>query len=211
MTARYRVEEEGEMGQKDPRIDAYIAKSRDFAKPILKQLRAVVHEGCPQCEETLKWSMPAFTHDGIVAMMAAFRGHCAFVLWKGPLITGAKRAGMGSLGKITSLDDLPSKKVLVGYVKKGVKLNELGVKSPTRSRDKPKKPARVPPELKRALAGNAKARAQFAKFSPSSKREYCEWISGAKGEETRARRLRSAIETISQGKPQNWKYMKRKV
>lgn len=198
------------MSKKDPRVDAYINKSRDFAKPILRHLRAVAHAGCPDCEETLKWGAPSFTYKGIVCIMAAFKEHCAFALWKGSLITGkARRDGMGSLGKITSLGDLPPKKVLIGYVKKAAKLNEQGVKSPTRSKDRPKKTIRIPPELKAALARNAKARAQFSDFSPSRRREYCQWISGAKGEDTRARRLKSAVKWIAEGKPQNWKYMKR--
>jgi uncharacterized protein YdeI (YjbR/CyaY-like superfamily) len=198
------------MAKKDPRIDAYIAKSRPFAQPILKYLRSVVHEGCPQCEETLKWSAPAYTHKGIIAITAAFKEHCAFVLWKHSLITPEKKRGaMGGLGKIGSIKDLPPRKTLVGYVKKAVELNEKGVKSPTRSKDKPKKPVIVPPELKAALAKNAKARANFEEFAPSHKREYCEWISDAKGADTKARRLKSAIAWIAAGKPQNWKYLKR--
>jgi uncharacterized protein YdeI (YjbR/CyaY-like superfamily) len=198
------------MAKTDPRIDAYIAKSRPFAQPILKYLRAVVHEGCPQCEETLKWSAPAYTHKGIIAITAAFNEHCAFVLWKHSLITAEKKRGaMGGLGKISTIKDLPPRKTLVGYVKKAVELNEKGVKSPTRPKDRPKKPVIVPPGLKAALAKNAKARANFEKFPPSHKREYCEWISGAKGADTKARRLKSAIVWIAAGKPQNWKYLKR--
>jgi uncharacterized protein YdeI (YjbR/CyaY-like superfamily) len=198
------------MAKKDPRIDAYIAKSRPFAQPILKYLRSVVREGCPQCEETLKWSAPAYTHKGIIAITAAFKEHCAFVLWKHSLITPEKKRGaMGGLGRISSFKDLPPRKTLVGYVKKAAELNEKGVKSPTRSKDKLKKSVIVPPELKAALAKNAKARAQFEEFSPSHRREYCEWISGAKGADTKARRLKSAIAWIAAGKPQNWKYLKR--
>lgn len=198
------------MPKKDPRVDAYIAKARPFAKPILKYLRAVVHEGCSECEETLKWSAPAFTHHGIVAIIAAFKEHCAFVLWKHSLITPeVKRSAMGGLGRITSIDDLPPRKVLIGYVRKAAELNEKGVKSPTRSKDRPKKALRVPAELKAALDKNAKARAVFDAFPPSGKRDYCEWISSAKAEDTKARRLKKAMEWISAGKPHNWKYIKR--
>jgi uncharacterized protein YdeI (YjbR/CyaY-like superfamily) len=198
------------MPKKDPRIDAYIAKSRDFAKPILKYLRSVVHEGCPECEETLKWGAPAFTHHGIIAITAAFKEHCAFVLWKHSLITPeVKRGAMGGLGRITTIDDLPSRKILVGYVKKAAKLNEQGIKSPSRSKVRPKKPVRVPVQLKAALAKNAGARTTFDGLSPSNKRDYCEWISEAKGEETRARRLKTAIEWMAAGKPRNWRYLER--
>ena len=199
------------MPKKDPRIDAYIAKANPFAKPILKHLRALVHEGCPQCEETIKWGMPAFTDNGIVAIIAAFKQHCAFTLWRASEVTpDIKRTAMGSLGRIKSVADLPPKATLIGYVKKRAELNKSGEKKPkAAAAPRAKKPVRVPPELKSALAKNAKARARFEEFSPSHKREYCEWIAGAKGEDTKARRVKSAVQTISEGKPQNWKYMKK--
>ncbi len=108
------------MATKDPRIDAYIAKAPAFAKPILKHLRKVVHAGCPDVEETIKWSMPHFDHKGILAGMAAFKQHCAFGFWKGSLVIddgrAAEKTGMGSFGCIKSLADLPNEKTFVGYV-----------------------------------------------------------------------------------------------
>lgn len=198
------------MTKKDPRIDAYIAKSRPFARPILKHIRAIVHEAAPQAEETLKWSAPAYTQKGILCITAAFKDHCAFVLWKARLITGhSNNEGMGNLGKLKSVKDLPPKRVLAGYIKKAVKLNEGGVKAAPGWKGKKKKPIRVPAELSAALSRNAKARAQWKNFPPSHRREYAEWISGAKQEETRTRRLKAAIKTIAAGKPQNWKYLTR--
>ena len=69
----------------DPRIDAYIDnKVADFAKPILRHLRAVMHEACPECEETLKWSQPSFIYKGkILAGFAAFKAHATFGFWSG--------------------------------------------------------------------------------------------------------------------------------
>lgn len=198
------------MAKKDPRIDAYIAKAQPFAKPILKHLRGVVREGCPQCEETIKWGMPAFTHNGIVAIVASFKAHCAFVLWKADDVTpGINRSAMGSLGRITSVDDLPPKKTLIGYVKKRAELNEKGVKRPKPAAPRARKPVRVPPELASALKKSAKARTAWENFPPSHRREYVEWISGAKQAETKERRLKAALKQIAEGKPQNWKYMKK--
>ena len=172
------------MPKRDPRVDTYIAKSADFAKPILRHLREVVHEACPPAEETIKWGFPHFTYEGILCGMAAFKEHCALVLWKGSLIVGnGDREAMGHLGKITKLSDLPPKKVLASYIKNAVKLNEAGVKSPTRSKPKAKKPVVLPSELKRALSENKKAAAIFDAFPPSHKREYAEWIAEAKGAE----------------------------
>ena len=195
------------MGKRDPRVDAYIGKSAGFARHILKHLREVVHESCPPAEETIKWGFPHFTHEGILCAMAAFKEHCALILWKGSLIVGeGDRQAMGHLGRITKLSDLPPKRVLASYIKRARKLNETGVKSPTRSKSKSTKPVVIPGELKRALAGNKKAGAAFAAFPPSHKREYAEWIGGAKREETRKRRAEQAIEWISSGKSRNWKY-----
>ena len=197
------------MSQRDPRINAYIAKAQPFARPILTRLRGIVHEGCPQCEETIKWGMPAFTHNGIVAIIAAFKAHCAFVLWRaGDVTKEVNRTAMGSLGKITSVDDLPPRKTLIGYVKKRAELNEKGGKPRKSAASRAQKRLRIPPELTAALAKNVKARARWETFAPSHRREYAEWISGAKQAETKERRLKAALKQISEGKPQNWKYVK---
>ena len=199
------------MGTRDPRIDAYIARSADFAQPILTHLREVVHAACPEVEETLKWSAPTFMYHGILCGMAAFKQHCTFAFWKGTLIVDGdgRRAdeAMGQFGRITSLADLPSDRVLAGYIKKAMRLNEDGVKRAPK-RPRPKKPLRVPAYLIAALKKNKKAHAAFESFPPSHKREYVEWITEAKREETRAKRLEQAIAWIAEGKSRNWKYEK---
>lgn len=199
------------MGKRDPRIDAYITKSPDFAKPILTHLREVVHAACPPVEETLKWSVPAFMYKGNLCGMAAFKHHCMFGFWKGQLIvdkTGKPfGVGMGQM-RITSVEELPSDKALTSYIKQAMKLNEEGVKTP-RAEPKAKKPLAMPATLKKALGKNKDAMAAFEAFSPSHKREYVEWITEAKSDETRERRISQAVEWMAQGKPRNWKYMKR--
>src|SRR5213075_1963443 len=135
------------MATKDPRIDAYIAKSADFAKPILKHLRKVVHAGCPEVVETIKWSMPHFDYKGVMCGMAAFKEHCGFGFWKADLILDRIKypeKGMGSFGCIKSLQDLPDEKTLIGYVKKATALNETGIKVPGRAEPKKRAPLPVP-------------------------------------------------------------------
>lgn len=199
------------MPKTDPRVDAYIAKSAEFARPILTHIRAVVHAACPEVEETLKWGMPSFLYHGILCGMAAFKQHCTFGFWKGELIVDAKgqRAdeAMGQFGRLTSVKDLPAKKVLAGYIHKAMELNESGVKVAKPKRAKVKKEIVTPPDLAAALKKNAKARATFDAFSPSHRREYIEWITEAKREETREKRLKTTIEWLTEGKPRNWKYM----
>jgi|SRR6185437_761034 len=198
------------MPTRDPRIDAYIARSADFAGPILTHLRELVHAACPDVEETIKWGAPTFTYKGMLCGMAAFKQHCAFHFWKRSLVVPAtetsSETAMGQFGRLTSVADLPSRKVMIGYVKKAMELNDAGVKSPTRGKAKAARKLVVPEALAAALAKNRKARASFDNLSPSQQREYCEWIADAKREETREQRLATAIEWIAEGKSRNWKY-----
>jgi len=197
------------MPKKDPRIDAYIARSADFARPILAHLRALVHEGCPDVVETIKWGSPSFEHHGILCGMAAFKEHCAFGFWNRALkISNAKAdAAMGQFGRITSLADLPKDKVLLGYVKEAARLNEAGEKLGPMAR-KAREPLPVPKALTAALEKKPGALAKFEAFSPSQRRDYSEWILEAKTEATREKRLSTAVEWIGQGKPRMWKYLK---
>jgi uncharacterized protein YdeI (YjbR/CyaY-like superfamily) len=197
------------MGKKDPRVDAYIAAAADFAQPILKHVRGLVHRGCPDVEETMKWSFPHFDHRGIMCGLAAFKSHCAFGFWKGKLVvdpkTNKSAEAMGQFGRITSLRDLPADATIVVMVREAARLNEEGIAIPRR-RSAPKKEAVVPPDLAAALRAAKRARAAFDDFTPGKRREYVEWLAEAKTEETRKRRLATAVAWIAEGKSRNWKY-----
>lgn len=199
------------MGTRDKRIDAYIARSADFARPILGYLREVVHEGCPEVEETIKWSFPNFMYKGILCGMAGFKQHCAFGFWKGSLIldghANKSANAMGQFGRITSIKDLPAKSVLIGYMKKARQLHDDGVKTPKKPRPRgEKKELVVPGYFLKAIKKNKKALATFDSFSYSHRKEYVEWVTEAKTEETRNRRLETTVEWLEQGKARNWKY-----
>ena len=202
---------ESAMASRDPRIDAYIAKSADFARPILTHLREAVHAACPQVEETLKWNAPAFMHGGkILCSMAAFKQHAAFGFWQGAQVVehDPKAAeAMGQFGRITGLADLPGKAEFTRYAKRAMKLIDEGVKPLPTKTGKPKPPPAPPSDLAAALKKNKQAQVTFNAFPPSQQREYIEWITEAKREETRQKRLVQAIEWLSEGKPRNWKYM----
>jgi uncharacterized protein YdeI (YjbR/CyaY-like superfamily) len=194
------------MAKKDPRVDAYIKSAQPFARPILTHLRKIVHAGCPDCTETIKWRMPFFEHKGPVCFLSAFKQHAAFGFWKGKRLFGEEDQGaMGHFGRITSIHDLPNQKTLIGYVRKAADLNERGIdkKRPPRGSQK----VTVPADLESALTKNSKARKTFENFSYSHKKEYVDWITGAKRNETRKKRLKTAIQWLGEGKPQNWKYM----
>ncbi|MCB0720926.1 MAG: YdeI/OmpD-associated family protein [Ignavibacteriae bacterium] len=200
------------MPKKDKRVDAYIAKAQPFAKPILKHLRELVHKASPLLEENMKWSAPSFEYKGNVCGFASFKEHVTFGFWKASIMKDAKKflaadTAWGHLGKIKKLSDLPSDKKIIAYVKEAVELNEKNVKLPRSTKSGEKKPAPEPPDyFMKELKKNKKAVGAFAAFSPSHKREYIEWITEAKTDATRDKRIATAIEWMSEGKSRHWKY-----
>lgn len=196
------------MGKRDERVDAYIERSEEFAKPILRHLRSVVHEGCPDVEETIKWKFPVFLYEGIMCNMASFKEHCAFGFWKPSLILEGDESrseeAMGQFGRITSIDDLPPKETLVGYVRRAMELNEKGIR-PRKKRNKPE--LEMPEDFAASLRDAEGALKLFEGMPPSHRREYIEWIIEAKREATRRKRIEKAVAQISEGKSLNWKYM----
>jgi uncharacterized protein YdeI (YjbR/CyaY-like superfamily) len=201
------------MATKNPHVDAYIAKSADFAKPILTHIRELVHQGCPEVEETLKWSMPFFTYKGMLCHMAAFKSHCSLGFWKSKLVMGNENSssndekdGMGQFGRISSLKDLPSDKKMLAYIKEAKRLNDEGIQKPSKPKPKGARELAIPAELSAALKKNKKASAAFEGFSYSHKKEYVDWLTEAKREETKSQRLATTIGWLAEGKPRHWKY-----
>jgi uncharacterized protein YdeI (YjbR/CyaY-like superfamily) len=192
----------------DPRIDAYIERQADFARPILSHLRETVHAACPDCEETLKWSAPSFVFKGkILAGMAAFKAHATFGFWSGSQVVGkdqGQTGAMGQFGRLTSLDDLPPRPKLEAMVRKAMALIDEGVKPVRDKHAKP--PFKVPEDLRAAIDAVPAAAATFDGFPPSCQREYVEWVTEAKREETRVKRLAQTVEWLAEGKRRNWKY-----
>lgn len=200
----------------DPRVDVYIEKAAPFAQPVLKHIRKLMHQACPRVTESVKWGMPFFLQQGVIlANMAAFKQHCAFGFWGSEMKKLLDADGllssqaMGSLGRITGLQDLPADKLMVAYMRRSAELLESGERK--KSIERPQKPVKravhIPAELAAALKKNKLAAKAFEGFSPSCRREYAEWIAEAKRPETREKRLAQAIAWIAQGKPRNWRYM----
>lgn len=202
------------MAATDPRVDEYIRKAAEFARPILQHLRQLIHKTCPGVTETVKWSMPFFEYEGaLLCNMSAFKQHCALGFWNASLLKDPKgvlhlrdKNSMGHLDRITSLKDLPPDKVLAALIKEAAVLNEKGVKKPARTAKGPRPELPVPPALAAALKKNKKAAEIFAGFPPSHRREYIEWITEAKTDETRDKRVATTVEWLLEGKSRNWKY-----
>lgn len=200
------------MSTRDKRVDAYIAKSAAFAKPILNHIRELVHQANPEVHETIKWGFPNFDYKGMMCSMASFKSHCAFGFWKAKLMADYDKqlskvgeTAMGHFGRITSLNDLPSDAKMRKYIKEACRLNDTGAKV-ERPKPLPKKPLTVPPYFRKELSKNPKAKSTFDNFSYSHHKDYLEWITEAKTDVTRNKRMTTAIEWLAEGKGRNWRY-----
>ena len=193
---------------RDPRIDAYIARAAPFARPILEHVRERVHAAAPEAQETIKWSAPSFTVEGkILLMMAAFKAHAALNFWRGQEIgDGSAKAGaMGQFGKLQSISDLPDDDELDALIREAAALSRTAP-APRKTKHEPKAAPELHPDFALALADAPKAKATLDGFPPSAQRDYFEWISEAKQDATRQKRIANAIEWLNEGKRRHWKY-----
>ncbi len=193
---------------REPRIDAYIAKKGEFARPILEKVRERVHTAAPEAEEAIKWGAPAFLVDGrILLIMAAFKAHAALNFWRGQEIRGsdASRDAMGQFGKLTSVDDLPANAEFDALIGEAVRLAATAP-APRKTKHEPKPAPQMHPEFAAALSSNPKAQATLDGFPPSAQRDYLEWIAEAKQDATRTKRIATAVEWLAEGKRRHWKY-----
>jgi len=187
----------------DPRIDAYIAKSQPFAQPILSYIRDIFHESVPGIEEGIKWGVPHFIHRGKnLGGMAGFKAHTALMIAN----AGRVGEGMGGYGKVASIAELPPKAELLAQIRQAAADIEAGKKSEWSKKSPPKDEIPVPQDFAAALREAPQAKAHFEGFAPSHRREYLQWITEAKREETRSRRIAQALQLLAEGKHRNWKY-----
>ena len=196
-----------------PTVDDYIANAEAFAQPILMHLRKLLHKTCPGVVEEIKWGIPHFDYHGeMMCMLAAYTKHCSFSFWKESIMSDtrlkanpSKQAAKRYLGKITALPDLPPDRELVAFIKEAMDLNERGVKLLPREPTTPKEIA-FPQYLAERLDAHPKAKAVFESKAPSFRKEYLIWITDAKTEATRKKRVDEALAWIAEGKGRFWKY-----
>jgi uncharacterized protein YdeI (YjbR/CyaY-like superfamily) len=191
----------------DPRFDAYIAKAAPFAQPILRELRARMHQACPDLVETIKWRNLSFEYHGLLAGMAAFKAHLAFGFWKDELLRAdtALAPTLVKVGRVTELAGLPTAAAFAKAVKKAMALNRDGAKVPRKKAGK-RPPIAMPAAFAQALAAMPKAQRTFDAFPPGKQRDYLEWITEAKKEATRDQRIEQAVAWLAEGKSRHWKY-----
>lgn len=203
------------MAKYDNRVDEYIKKAAPFAQPILSHLRDLVHDACPGATETIKWNFPHFEYGGaILCSMAAFKKHCTFGFWKAALMSDPEgileaigKTAMGQLGQITDMSDLPPDKIIKGFILQAVKLTDEGARLPGKNQSSPKDLV-APEYFLKAVRKNKAALKTFESFSFSNKKDYITWVTEAKTDLTREKRLAQAIEWMAEGKIRNWKYVR---
>lgn len=194
-------------GYYDPRVDSYIDRAAEFAQPILNHIRSIVHRACPDVREAIKWGMPFFTLRGKnLANMAAFKAHAAFGFWEGLGVVSPKAdEAMGHFGKITALDDLPADDELHALIRTvAKKLETLSQSKP--SAKKIVQVPQLPEDFSAVLVANPAAQETYDAFAPGNKRDYIEWITDAKRQATREKRINQAVDWMAKGKDRNWKY-----
>ena len=158
--------------------------------------------------------MPFFDYKGeMMCHMASFKQHCAFGFWKGSIMkdpvlreTAQSEEAMGHLGRITSLKDLPSDKKIISWIKEAMVLNDNGIKLPPKVKPAETKELAAPDYFTKAIAKNKTAKKVWDAFPPGKKKDYITWITEAKTEDTRNKRMETAVEWIAEGKARNWKY-----
>ena len=194
----------------DPRIDDYIAKAQPFAQEILSHVRERVHAVLPDVQEDIKWRMPAYLVGGkLVLITAAFKEHTALNFWRGQELESRHDTvgAMGQFGKIRSLEELPPNAELDRLIREAAELAEAGP-SPRKPKHEPRPAAEIHPEFAAALEAAPAAKATFESFPPGQRREYADWISEAKQDATRQKRIATGIDWLGEGKRRNWKYEK---
>jgi uncharacterized protein YdeI (YjbR/CyaY-like superfamily) len=200
---------------RNPKFDAYLAASEDFAKPIMMHLRSLLHTTCPEVVEELKWGIPHFDYKGeMMCIFAASKKHCSFGFWKDALMADPRLKANSSLpaikrfmGKLTKIEDLPTDVELIGFIREAMTLNENGVKLPPREAKTPKTLA-MPPGFAEKLAENPTAKQEYDSKSDSFRKDYLVWITDAKTDATRQKRIEESVAWIAEGKGRFWKYEK---
>lgn len=202
----------------DTRVDAYISKAEPFAQPILERLRKIIHQTCPEVKETIKWSFPNFEYAGsVLCYFASFKQHCVFGFRNAEamedpdeIIKPIGKTAMGSLGKIQNLSDLPSDTILKKYLKAAMALNQQGIKPIRKKQASSKESPEVPDFILKAFKKNKVSKINFDVLTPAKQREYLDWITEAKTETTRERRMNQMLLQLEENKTLNWKYEKRR-
>jgi len=192
------------------KIEAYIQKHAD-KKDLLQKLRAIAL--ATEMQETLKWGIPTYTIRGKnVAGIASFKEYAGIWFFQGALLKDehqllvnaqeGKTQAMRQL-RFTSVEEIDGQ-LLKAYLEEAVANEKAGKKVKIAK----KAPPQIPALLKDALSQSPELNQMYFQLSEAKQREYAEYITEAKREETRLNRLEKVIPMIKAKKGLNDKYKK---
>jgi hypothetical protein len=189
-------------------INQYMAELPEWQRRMLVRLRQLIHEAAPEVEEAWRWDKPHFDNAGIMVGLCAFKEHVAVWFHKGALLKDTKKLfeatarteekGMRAY-KLHEGDKI-NEAAFLDLVKQAVAVNDKGTK--LREAKPTKKALVVPEDLEQVLRKDPTAWANWEAFPVGHRRAYVEWVTDARQEETRKRRIAQSLEKIREGEQQ---------
>lgn len=184
------------------KIEEYISKKEKW-KTELELLRSVF-SNLP-VDETIKWGAPTyvFNNKNIVGL-AAFKNYCGLWFFQGSLLKDKHKVFINAQeGKTKamlqwrfhSLEEIDVD-LIIEYVLEAIENVKAGKEIKP---DRTKKELKIPPELNNEFKLNTKFKKQFDALSNSKQREYANYISEAKREQTKKKRLEKIKPMIISG------------
>lgn len=187
-------------------IDAYIDEMQPFAKAICKKLRSIILKADDSIQEDWKWG-PHYSSNGMVCGYGGFQKHVKFTFFNGAGMKDPKKLFNHCVDnefsrsiKYTDIKEI-DEKTIAEYVKDSVAVNEKGFKRETKN-----KTIEVPADLQQALDKNKTAAAFFKDLSYVYKKDFVEWVTSAKREETRKDRISKVVEKCKDKRRMNDQY-----
>ena len=189
------------------KIDAYIDRHPDWTDE-LNRLRGVLLAST--LTEDVKWGGPCYTMKGSnVVGIGAFKQHIALWFHQGALLKDPDGVLINAqAGKTKAMrqwrfekgDKIPITRIKA-YVREAAKIAEEG-----KSIKPEKRKLVVPPLLATSLSKDKKLKTSFENLKPGLQREYADFISDAKREETQRKRMEKIRPMILEGIGLNDKY-----
>jgi len=194
--------------EKNKTVDEYIKKRKDWFTELIFLRKIILST---ELQETIKWGAPVYTINGKnVVGIAAFKSYVSLWFFQGALLKDKKKKLVNAQEGVTkalrhwkfnSKKEI-DKKLVKEYLLEAIENQKKG----KQIKPAAKKPLKIPKELNSAFTKNKKLKNCFGELTPYKQREYAEYISEAKREETKMTRLKKIIPMILEKKGLNDKY-----
>lgn len=185
--------------------DEWLERAPDFSRPGAAQLREWFLTWEPDLSEAVKWNNLCFSGRKLVAGIAACQKHLSIFFFRGieladpsGLFTASSEGNTSIRSvRLTSLEKL-NPTALRRLLHAAVELD--AEPALPRVPKAPREPWPVPKFFADALKANRKAAAFFESLRPTYQREYLVWVSTAKRDETRDRRVAETLAALAKGR-----------